>query len=340
MCSATNKLPHFVQFTHPGHEHGSDRDSKDRKGWNTGGHRRKFLAAPGEYVMENGRLQTSELLFWGEWEAPSHVQSLPGQKDKLYPKWLHRPCFPVPSPPAVAAGASSACKPTKRPTITCGGGCAASSSLRPQNTDPFVFGPCFKYFVCKQYRKQKHGKALIAHPTGLSRLEDGSVILFGSTHGKGRAAFFQLDTVFVVGRSIPYNPAKPENLQSDPLVDPDFLKASFHTALPVTDCEVPAGLELRLYLGATIENPVDGMYSFSPAKVLKVTPEGFSRVQLREKDLKLPGHSNFLTNNLNSAPKRTESTPAVVRTLWETVLYKCRDHGCVPGVRFHLRSQP
>ena len=162
------------------------------------------------------------------------------------------------------------------------------------------------------------------------------MILFGSTHGKGRAAFFQLDTVFVVGRSIHYNPAKPENLPSDPLVDPDFLKASFHTALPITNCEVPADLKLRLYLGATIEDPVDGMYSFSPAKVMKGIPEGFSRVQLREKDLKLPGHSSFLTNNLNSAPKRTAITSDIALTLWETVLHKCRDHGCVPAVRFHL----
>lgn len=166
------------------------------------------------------------------------------------------------------------------------------------------------------------------------------MILFGSTHGEGRAAFFQLDTVFVVGRSIPYNPAKPENLPSDPLVDPDFLKASFHTALPVTDCEVTADLKLRLYLGATIDNPVNGMYSFSPAKVLKGTPEGFSRVRLREKDINLPGHSNFLTNNLNSAPKKSVITAAEARALWESVLFKCRDHGCVPGVRFHLRIHP
>lgn len=338
MCSATNKMPYFVQFTHPGHEHGPDRDSKNRKEWNTGGHRRKFLAAPGEYVMENGRLQTAELLFWGEWEAPSHVQPLPGQKVKLHPKWLHRPCLPVPSPPAAAAAAPSGCKPAKQPKGTCGG-CAGGPSASPQNTDPFVFGPCFKYFVCKQYQKQKHGPShLIPHPTGLSRLEDGSVILFGSTHGKGRAAFFQLDTVFVVGRSIPYNPAKPENLPSNPLVDPDFLKASFHTALPVTDCEVPADLKLRLYLGATIENPVNGMYSFSPAKVLKGTPKGFSRVQLRENDLQLPGRPNLLTNNLNSAPKKTEITPDEARALWEVVLFKCWDQGCVPGVRFHLRT--
>lgn len=332
-------MPHFVQFTHPGHEHGPDRGTKNSKKWNTGGHRRKFLAAPGEYVLENGNLQTSNLLFWGEWEAPSHVEPLPGQKDIFQPKWLHRPCLPVPSPPAVAVDASSACKPAKQPTSNCGG-CGGSSSLRPQNTDPFVFGPCFKYFVCKQFQKQSNGEALIAHPTWLSGLEKGSVILFGSTHGNGRAAFFQLDTVFVVGRSIPYNPAKPENLQSDPLIDPDFLKASFHTALPVTNCKVPAGMELRLYLGATIEDPAYGMYSFSPAKVLKGLPQGFARVQLREKDLKLPGHSKFVTNNLNSASKKTEVTPDEARTLWETVLHKCRDHGCVPGVRFHLQSQP
>jgi hypothetical protein len=123
-------------------------------------------------------------------------------------------------------------------------------------------------------------------------------------------------------------------------VDPDFLKASFHTALPVTDCEVPADLKLRLYLGATIENPVNGMYSFSPAKILGDVPVGFSRVQLRDKDLELPGRSGFLTNNLNSAPKKSEITPTEARALWKAVLFKCRENGCVPGGRFHLRPEP
>jgi hypothetical protein len=95
-----------------------------------------------------------------------------------------------------------------------------------------------------------------------------------------------------------------------------------------------------LYLGATIEDPAYGMYSFSPAKVWGDVPVGFSRVQLREKDLKLPGHSGFLTNNLNSAPRKNEVRPDEATDLWQAVLAQCRTQGCVPGVRFHLRPQP
>lgn len=338
----------FVQFTHPGHEHGPDPDSRIFKNWNTGGHRRKFLAAPGEYLTPNDRLQTADLVFWGEWEAPSSVVPiqqagrLPAGKAALQPKWLHRPCLPIP-PPAKSA-ASSGCGPAKQPTGTCGSR-GKDSPKHPQNTDPFVFGQCFKYFICKQYRKQKDGKALIGkaligHATWLSRLERGSVVLFGSTHGKGRAAFFQLDTVFVVDRFLTYNPAKPETLPSDSMLDPEFLRAGFHAAVPVTDCKIPDELELRLYLGATVENPAHGMYSFSPAKIFDSTVPGFPRVQLQDKDLKLPGRTNFFTNNLNGAPKKTVITPDEARSLWTTVLSKCRDHGCVPGVRFHLRPQP
>lgn len=333
-------MPSLIQFTHPGYEHGPDRGSKNFKSWNTGGHRRKFLAAPGEYVMGNGRLQTAELLFWGEWEAPSHVQELQHStsvKTGLYPKWLHRACSPVPSPPVAPSGASSGCNPAKQAIGSCGS--CSDGSAGPQNTDPFVFGPCFKYFVCKQFQRRSNGGNLTAESRWLSGLERGSVILFGCTHGKGASAFFQLDTVFVVDRWITYNPAKPGNLPLDPLVDLDFLKASFHTAMPITGCVVPASLELRLYLGATIEHSVDGMYSFSPAKVLKGAPVGFSRVQLRDKDLKLAGRAGLLTNNLNSAPKKTEITQEDARTVWNTVLSKCRDHGCVPGVRFHLEPE-
>jgi len=328
----------FVQFPHPGEEHSPDVGLV--KKWNTGAHRRKFLCCPGEYVTESGKIKEADLLFWGEWEPPSDVQVLQGAAtDKLMPQWLHRPQLPLPDSGLARAAASSGCKPTKQIKGTCGGGHCAGEKVGLQNTDPFVFGSCFKYFICKQFQRirQKNKTKSLARSTWLSKLERGSVILFGSTHGTGANAFFQLDTVFVVERSISYNPAKPENLPIDPLVDPDFLKASFHTALPVTDCVVPDDLELRLYLGATIEKPVNGMYSFSPAKILKGEPKGFSRVRLQSKDLQLPGRSNLLTNNLNSAPKKSEVTENEARALWDAVLSKCLDHGCVPGVRFHLR---
>jgi hypothetical protein len=41
-------VPDFVQFMHPGNEHGSDESGFKR--WNIGLHRRKFLRVEGEYV--------------------------------------------------------------------------------------------------------------------------------------------------------------------------------------------------------------------------------------------------------------------------------------------------
>jgi hypothetical protein len=60
----------FVQFPHPGGEHNPKADVMP---WNTGGHRRKFMIAPGRYKTGDGSIAESELVFWGEWEAPSSV---------------------------------------------------------------------------------------------------------------------------------------------------------------------------------------------------------------------------------------------------------------------------
>lgn len=51
-----------------------------------------------------------------------------------------------------------------------------------QNTDPYVFGDKFLYAICKQRGR-------------LTKLEYGSMVLFGSSYKQG----FVLDTVFIVG---------------------------------------------------------------------------------------------------------------------------------------------
>lgn len=53
-----------------------------------------------------------------------------------------------------------------------------------QNTDPYIFGNCFKYSICSQ-------KGIA------TTLDEDSLILFGTTTGKG----FLLDTVFAVSIS-------------------------------------------------------------------------------------------------------------------------------------------
>ena len=61
----------FVQFIHPGSEHGSDRGT-DIRSWNQGPHRRKFLKVLGRTLI-NGTEDDAEIVFWGEWEPASRI---------------------------------------------------------------------------------------------------------------------------------------------------------------------------------------------------------------------------------------------------------------------------
>ena len=99
----------------------------------------------------------------------------------------------------------------------------------------------------------------------------------------------------------------------------------------------PNSIKLRLYLGATFDNPIDGMYSFSPARVCGETPSGFPRVRLQD--------LAFLTNNLNSAPsffpKRSlpPLTPEMQYAYWSAVRDESRKQGCLEGVRFSFLTE-
>jgi hypothetical protein len=111
------------------------------------------LLAPG------GSLAEAPLAFWAEWEAPSYVIHRWPEEGDL-PRFLQEPRW-------------------ERPT---------NKEFR-QNTDPWVFGDCFRYSNCHQLNQ-----------SGLRNLAAGSVILFGSTLGFASPAGprFVLDTLFVV----------------------------------------------------------------------------------------------------------------------------------------------
>jgi hypothetical protein len=97
----------FVQFPHPGGEHVP---ASDDMPWNVDAHRRKFLRTRGRCVDADHHLDTAEVVFWGEWEAPSRVEQRWPTRGRL-PRAVHRPYW-------------------ARPT---------STGFR-QNTDPWVFG--------------------------------------------------------------------------------------------------------------------------------------------------------------------------------------------------------
>lgn len=153
----------FVQFPHPGGEHGPDADGGALKRWerDTNDHARKFMVAPGAWRDDpDGPTHQGEVVFWGEWEAESTVGTIVSRVAGE-PRWLHRPFFE--------------------------GVQAAPTDAVRQNTDPFVFGDRFLYTYCRQPGNRK-----------LRKLADGSLILFGSKKNQR----FVLDTVFVVAESL------------------------------------------------------------------------------------------------------------------------------------------
>lgn len=149
------RLASVVHFPHPGLEHCP---AVPEMPWNSGDHRRKFMLSPGRFIDAEDHQHDDNLVFWGEWEAPSRiVRRWP--KEGSLPQCLHEPHWDDPQ--------------TEAPR---------------QNTDPWVFGDEFLYSNCRQLTKQKK------IPNALQRLEPGSLILFGSTINHN----FVLDTALVV----------------------------------------------------------------------------------------------------------------------------------------------
>jgi hypothetical protein len=153
----------FVQFIHPGAEHGI---SQGVKPWNTGEHRRKFLQVQGSYLDGNDSpLQTAKLSLWGEWEPESEGEPI-DRPLRNGPHWVHRPYYVRP----------------------------ASYTGNLQNTDPFIFGDQFLYTLCRQTKSINGHK----RPTVFRDLAPGSLILFGSL----KSGDFVLDTLFVVSEGV------------------------------------------------------------------------------------------------------------------------------------------
>lgn len=146
-----------VQLNHPGNEkpykigksYHSINDKIIREWNNDPTHYRKFIRSEGEYLLSlNAQPLKERLLFWGEWEGNSEFSPLSNGDNK--PNGIHEPFHSI-----------------------LNRGC--------QNTDPYVYGDCFKYATCSQ-------------SGGLQNLYSDSLILFGTTKDAG----FELDTVYIV----------------------------------------------------------------------------------------------------------------------------------------------
>ena len=181
-----------------------------------------------------------------------------------------------------------------------------------QNTDPFVFGKHFLYTLCKQTRE--------SGPTFLRDLAPGSLILFGS-HKDGE---FRLDTAFVVAEGVLHNSDNwPSALRGrinqtyeDVTIRPGYEGFGAH--------------ELRLYRGATREEPISGMFSFAPCLPFDVGREGFARPPIQ-----LQGVNPNLTQGMKG--KETTSLPVEeIKERWDAVVTQVREQKLALGTRFAL----
>lgn len=279
-------MPEFIQFMHPGGEHGPD--GHGRKQWNLKEHRRKFLRLAGGYVEDatSGEVE-DELVCWAEWEPESKVEEIrlrvPGG-----PRWMHLPYYVRPD-----------------------------SYVRHdqvlQNTDPFVFGDTFLYTLCRQWRSST------GRPTLLRDLSPGSLILFGSSKG----GEFVLDTAFVTAHSVRHD------FDSWPSVLEGRVSETYTDVTMRPTYQWGKGPELRLYWGATIEKPVNGIFSFVPCLPATVASHGFARPAIYVEAAVNP--------NLMMGFKATHGlTCAEIKALWGSVSRQVVDQGLALGTHFAL----
>jgi hypothetical protein len=174
-----------------------------------------------------------------------------------------------------------------------------------QNTDPWVFGDCFRYSNCKQQSQR-----------ALQQLAPGSLILFGSTLDGN----FVADTVFVVRDSQWFRRAQP------PDCDDAFRVCTIQSLLTDTEC---SGEAFTLYRGATHDVPVNGMYSFVPCR-----REDCGQPRFCRPTISLP------VCYLNPASTQSPSGAKVPRSvaeicdLWEKIRQQVLDWNCELGISF------
>lgn len=280
----------FVQFIHPGAEHEPDTDAG--RSWNVGPHKRKFLKQPGRSLAAlDAKPAAASLVFWGEYEPPTRRVKAFTDPVPDGPRYLFAPA-PVPFH-------------RNDPPL--------------MNTDPFVYGDRFFYSICKQNNQRG--------PTAMQRLARGSVILFGS--GKHRSRFV-VDTVLVVAETIDWDLTNyRERLKG--VVPPEYFHATLEPiAYEMTVRDLSPSQTFRLYLGATVDQPFDGMFSFFPCLPAQAgEARGFARPVLRR--------AGIVTDNLTQGQRMNPiQDPATVRALWADFAQQVLDQGLHLGVQARL----
>lgn len=136
----------------------------------------------------------------------------------------------------------------------------------------------------------------------MQRLTRGSVVRFGSTIDHE----FCVDTVFVIASAEPWVAAESKQLDADEA----FITCTAH-AVATHPANVRA--PLMLYRSATVDNPVDGMFSFVPARRADHNSPRFARP---------PVHIHGLINATNWWSTRGSNRPLdsdTVRRAWRAL---------------------
>ena len=190
---------------------------------------------------------------------------------------------------------------------------AGDSNALLMNTDPCVFGSSFKYSNCRQ-----------SNGGILRNLDVGSLIVFGSF---SESASY-LDTVFVVaGEGVSFNPHR--LAAGVPEVSEEYRRL---TLLPLQNED----RVFSFYRGATIRSPVDGMFSFAPAKLRSTADYGRRcEIDLEALNEKLSMSEDKLFNaTCYRNFKNISQNASVIRAVWEELRRQVLANGFVLGVHF------
>jgi hypothetical protein len=176
-----------------------------------------------------------------------------------------------------------------------------------------VFGDRFRYSNCKQLTARPHLRS-----SAMQQLARGSVILFGSQVDGD----FVLDTVLVVASATRYTANDVEHLGAD--------EAFATCTLQSVATTMPAGFEcsrFTLFTGATVDEPVNGMFSFTPCY-----PDG-DEARFARPPIRLPGLVNPASKQSTFGSHRRLS-PESVHAAWEQVRRQVLAHDLWLGTHF------
>lgn len=189
------------------------------------------------------------------------------------------------------------------------------------NTDPLVFGG-FYYTDCKQ--------GTSASLEGMLHLDASSVIVFGSKLDGS----WVLDTVFVVAEYVDHCLQNYREKLSNRVPDgyeqvvlgPTYGEHASRRHLP-----------RRLYVGATHETPVNGMFSFFPCMAPN-GDRGFARPEIRNNAVLTQCYFNpKLSQGMKGHSRSSDALPLeTVVKFWEDIRDQVLASGCQLGVRAEM----